>query len=88
MPWIIRRTDTFIESFRRVRDNSKVVAELARKIKRLQADPLHVGGWLSGSLHGKKSTRIAKQYRLIFLPDEREHIVYLILIEHRDHVYE
>ena len=64
MPWIIRRTDTFIESFRRVRDNSKLVSELARKIKRLQADPLHVGGWLSGSLHGKKSTRIAKQYRL------------------------
>jgi mRNA-degrading endonuclease RelE of RelBE toxin-antitoxin system len=88
MPWIIRRTDTFIESFRRVRDNSKLVSELARKIKRLQADPLHVGGWLSGSLHGKKSTRIAKQYRLIFLPDEREHIVYLILIEHRGHVYE
>jgi mRNA-degrading endonuclease RelE of RelBE toxin-antitoxin system len=88
MPWIIRRTDTFIESFRRVRHNSKVVSELARKIKRLQADPLHVGGWLSGSLHGKKSTRIAKQYRLIFLPDEREHIVYLILIEHRGHVYE
>ena len=88
MPWIIRHTDTFLESFRRVRDNSKVVSELARKIKRLQADPLHVGGWLSGSLHGKKSTRIAKQYRLIFLPDEREHIIYLILIEHRGHVYE
>lgn len=88
MPWIIRRTDTFVESFRRFRDNSKVVAELARKIKRLRADPQHVGGLLSGSLHGKKSTRIAKQYRLIFLPDEREHIVYLILIEHRDHVYE
>ena len=88
MPWIIRRTDTFLDSFRRVRDNSKLVSELARKIKRLQADPLHVGGWLSGSLHGKKSTRIAKQYRLIFLPDEREHIVYLILIEHRGHVYE
>ena len=56
-------------------------------IKRLQIDPLHVGGWLSGSLHGKKSTRIAKQYRLIFLPDEREHIVYLILIDPREHVY-
>jgi mRNA-degrading endonuclease RelE of RelBE toxin-antitoxin system len=36
----------------------------------------------------KKSTRIAKQYRLTFIPDEREHIVYLILIEHREHVYE
>jgi hypothetical protein len=60
MPRIIRRTDTFLESFHRVRDNSKVVAELARKIKRIQADPLHAGGWLSGSLHGKRSTRIIK----------------------------
>jgi hypothetical protein len=60
MPWIIRSTDTFIETFRKVRDNSKVISELARKIKRLQADPLHVGGWLSGSLHFKKSTRIKK----------------------------
>jgi hypothetical protein len=54
MPWIIRRTDTFLDSFRRVRDNSKLVSELARKIKRLQEDPLHVSGWLSGSLHFKK----------------------------------
>jgi mRNA-degrading endonuclease RelE of RelBE toxin-antitoxin system len=76
------------DSFHRVRDNSKVNAELARKIKRLQADPLHVGGWLSGSLHGKKSTRVAQQYRLIFIPNEREHIVYLLLIDHRKHVYE
>jgi len=60
MPRIIRRTDTFPENFHRVRDNSKVVAELARKIKRIQADPLHAGGWLSGSLHGKRSTRIIK----------------------------
>ncbi|GAB6284043.1 MAG: hypothetical protein STSR0009_02420 [Methanoregula sp.] len=88
MLWIIRRTDTFLESFRQVKDNSKVVSELAKKIKRLQEEPLHVGSWLSGSLHGKKSTRIAKQYRLIFRPDEREHIVYLILIDHREHVYE
>ena len=28
----------------------------------------------------KKSPRIARQYRLIFLPDEREHIVYLTLV--------
>lgn len=87
MPWIIKNTDTFVDSFRKIKDNSKIVSELARKIKRLQIDPLHVGGWLSGTLHGKKSTRIAKQYRLIFLPDEREHIVYLILIDPRKHVY-
>ena len=53
MPWIIKRTDTFLESFTRVKGNSKVVLELVRKIKRLQTDPVHVGGCLSGSLHGK-----------------------------------
>ena len=88
MTWIIRRTDTFRESFGQIKDNKKVITELARKIQRLQEDPLHVGGWLSGSLHGKKSTRIAKRYRLIFLPDEKEQVVYLILIDHREHVYD
>ncbi|MDP3563390.1 MAG: hypothetical protein Q8R70_02755 [Methanoregula sp.] len=64
MAWVIKRTDTFLESFSLVRNNKKVVAELGKKLKRLSEDPLHVGGWLSSSLHGKKSTRIAKQYRL------------------------
>jgi len=88
MAWIIRRTDTFLTSFDQVRDNKKVVAELKKKIQRLQDDPLHTGGWLSGSLHGKKSTRIAKRYRLIFLPDEREQVVYLVLIDHREQAYD
>ena len=87
MTWTVRRTDTFLESFSRVRDNKTVVTELAKKIRRLQEDPLHVGGWLSGPLHGKKGTRIAKRYRLVFQPDEREHSVYLILIDHRKNVY-
>jgi len=88
MAWVVKRTDTFLESFAQVRDNKKVIAELGKKLARLQEDPLHVGGWLSGSLHGKKSTRIAKQYRLIFLPDEREQVVYLVLIDRREHVYD
>jgi mRNA-degrading endonuclease RelE of RelBE toxin-antitoxin system len=88
MAWAIKRTDTFLESFAQVRDNKKVIAELGKKLARLSEDPLHVGGWLSGSLHGKKSTRIAKQYRLIFLPDEREQVVYLVLIDRREHVYD
>ena len=88
MAWVIKRTDSFLESFTKVRSNKKVVAELAKKLTRLYEDPLHVGGWLSGSLHGKKSTRIAKQYRLIFLPDEREQVVYLVLIDQREHAYD
>jgi len=88
MAWVIKRTETFLESFSMVRSNKKVVAELGKKLKRLSEDPMHVGGWLSGSLHGKKSTRIAKQYRLIFLPDESEQVVYLVLIDQREHAYD
>jgi mRNA-degrading endonuclease RelE of RelBE toxin-antitoxin system len=88
MVWVIKRTDTFLESFALVRTNKKVVAELGKKLARISEDPLHVGGWLSGSLHGKKSTRLAKQYRLIFLPDAGEQVVYLVLIDHREHVYD
>jgi mRNA-degrading endonuclease RelE of RelBE toxin-antitoxin system len=88
MAWVIKRTDTFLETFAQVRNNKKVITELSKKLTRLVEDPLHVGGWLSGSLHGKKSTRIAKQYRLIFLPDEREQVVYLVAIDHREHAYD
>jgi len=88
MAWVIKRTDTFLESFASVRDNKKIIAELRKKLARLSEDPAHVGGWLSGSLHGKKSTRLAKKYRLIFIPDEREQIVYLVLIDHREHAYD
>lgn len=61
--------------------------ELGKKLQRLKQDPLNTGGWLSGALHGKKATRIAKRYRLIFLPDERERTVYLIAIDHRRRIY-
>ncbi|HDY74497.1 MAG TPA: type II toxin-antitoxin system mRNA interferase toxin, RelE/StbE family [Euryarchaeota archaeon] len=87
MKWTVKRTDTFLESLRTIRKNRKALEELDKKIKRLRKDPLNVGGWLTGELHGKKSTRIAKRYRLIFTPDEKEKIVYLNLIDHRAHVY-
>jgi len=86
MEWTIRRTDTFIESLSKVKGNKEVIIELGKKLQRLKQDPLNTGGWLSGALHGKKATRIAKRYRLIFLPDERERAVYLIAIDHRQHV--
>ncbi|MFA6759289.1 MAG: hypothetical protein WCR61_08230 [Bacteroidales bacterium] len=87
MEWAIRRTDTFVESLSRVKGNKEVIIELGKKLQRLKQDPLNTGGWLSGALHGKKATRIAKHYRLIFLPDERERTAYLIAIDHRQHVY-
>ncbi len=87
MTWTVKRTDTFLESLKTIRKNKKALGELDKKIKRLQEDPLHLGGWLSGELHGKRSTRIAKRYRLIFTPDEIEKIVYLNWIDHREHAY-
>jgi len=88
MSWTIKRTDTFLESLAKIKGNKEALLELGKKIKRLTKDPLHTGGWLTGALHGKKSTRVAKRYRLIFLPDEKEQVVYLIAIDHREHVYE
>ncbi|MDI6654617.1 MAG: type II toxin-antitoxin system RelE/ParE family toxin [Candidatus Hydrothermarchaeota archaeon] len=87
MTWMVKRTDTFLVSLKALRKNKRALEELDKKIKRLQEDPLHVGGWLSGGLHGKKSTRIAKRYRLIFTPDETSRAVYLNWIDHREHVY-
>lgn len=88
MTWVVKRTDTFLESLKAIKKNEKALEELDKKIKRLQEDPIHVGGWLSGELHGKKATRITKKYRLIFTPDKVEKIVYLNWIDHREHAYQ
>lgn len=61
MSWAIKRTDTFLESLACIREKRETLVELGKKLKRLQEDPLHTGGWLPGSLHGKKATRIAKR---------------------------
>ena len=87
MTWVVKRTDTFLVSLKTIKKNKKALEELDKKVKRLQEGPSHVGGWLSGELHGKKSTRITKRYRLIFTPDETEKVVYLNWIDHRKHVY-
>lgn len=87
MTWVVKRTDTFLESLKIIRKDNQAIEELDKKIRRLQEDPLHVGGWLSGELHGKRSTRIRKRFRLIFTPDENEKVVYLNWIDHRDYVY-
>ena len=88
MTWAVKRTDTFRYSLKAIRKNKEALAELDKKIKRLQEDPLHLGGWLSGELHGKKSTRISRKYRLIFTPTETEKVVYLNWIYHRKTAYE
>jgi mRNA-degrading endonuclease RelE of RelBE toxin-antitoxin system len=88
MIWVVKRTDTFLDSLRAIRKNKEALTELDNKLKRLQDDPLHVGGWLSGELHGKKSTRISRRYRLIFTPVEKEKVVYLNWIDHLKTAYD
>ncbi|MEI6292548.1 MAG: hypothetical protein WCP36_02630 [Methanomicrobiales archaeon] len=88
MSWTIKRTDTFLESLSSIKGNKEALSELGKKLNRLREDPLHTGGWLSGALQGKKATRVAKRYRLIFLPVENEQVVYLIALDHRENVYE
>ncbi len=88
MTWVVKRTETFLDSLKAIRRNKEALTELDKKIKRLQEDPLHLGGWLSGELHGKKSTRISRKYRLIFTLNETEKVVYLNWIDHRKSAYE
>ena len=58
MTWVVKRTDIFLDSLKAIRKNKTAIAELDNKTKQPQQDPLYVGGWLSGDLHGKRSTRI------------------------------
>ena len=86
MEWTIRRTDTFIESLSKVKGNKEVIIELGKNFNP-ETGPPQYRRLAFSALHGKKATRIAKRYRPIFLPDERERTVYLIAIDHRQHVY-
>ena len=85
--WTVKRTDTFDQTLKKYKKNNELLSELDKKIKRLQIDPENVGGYLSGSLHGYKSTRLVKNFRLIFSIDKKNKIVYLEAIDHRKNVY-
>lgn len=85
--WIVKRTDTFLKHLKKHKNNHPLLTELDKKIKRLKEDPFVVGGELAGNLHGHKSTRLAKNFRLVFSIDEQEKAVYLEAIDHRKDIY-
>jgi len=85
--WLVKRTDPFLKHLKKQRTNHELLQALDKKIKRLQEDPTIVGGNLAGDLHGLKSTRLIKNFRLIFKIDEGNKIVYLVAIDHRKDVY-
>ncbi len=86
--WEIKRTETFLKALRKFKNNHELLHELEQKIPRLQDNPLAVGGELGGILHGLRSTRLAKKFRLIFSVNISEKAVYLEALDHRETVYD
>lgn len=87
MVYEIKVTDTFSKQFKKHDRDGEFVSALDKKIEKLKINPLDLGGFLSGKLHGYKSTRIVRKFRLIFRIDELSRIVYLSAIDHRKIVY-
>ena len=88
MSYEIVITDTFSKEFKKHKKDGEFVNALDKKIERLKEDPNNVGGFLSGKLHGYKSTRIIRKFRLIFKIVEQEKKVYLSAIDHRKSAYD
>lgn len=77
MVWVVERPDSFLKDVAEHRKNSELLNALGNKIKRLETDPLTVGGKLCGRLHGKQSTRLVRKFRRIFSIDEQKKSVFV-----------
>ena len=87
MIWKIVVTETFSKEFKKYKKDSEFINALNKKMERLRKDPEVVGGFLSGRLHGYKSTRIVRKYRLIFKIVKENREVKLMAIDHRKFDY-
>lgn len=85
--WVVKRTDTFLKYLKKHKNNHELLTELDKKIRRLKKDPSSVGGNLAGNLHGHKSTRLSKNFRLVFIIDDKNKLVYLEALDHRKEIY-
>ena len=88
MKWEIKRTETFSKEFKKHKNDGEFVRALGAKLERLKENPENVCGYLSGRLHGYKSTRIVGKYRLVFKIIKEENAVYLTAMDHRKFAYE
>jgi len=86
MVWIVIISERFSEEFKKFEKDKQFVDALESKIKRLQENP-DIGGHLAGRLHGYKSIRLVRKYRIIFRVDEGEKKIYLVAIDHRGYDY-
>ncbi len=87
LSWTVKKTDTFLAFLKKHKHNTELFNQLDKKIQRLQEDPFVIGGLLAGPLAGKRSTRLLKNFRLIFSIEEDQKIVYLEALDHRKDVY-
>jgi len=87
MVWDIAETKAFSKEFKIFKKNKELLTALDKKLQRLRNDPEGVGGNLSGSLSGHKSTRLIGKLRLVFKIVPSQNTVYLIGIDHRKHDY-
>lgn len=78
-------TDNFSREFKKYKKDQEFLRALDNKIQRLKQNPEEIGGFLSGKLHGYKSTRIIRKFRVIFRIEDKK--VYLMSIDHRKSVY-
>jgi mRNA interferase RelE/StbE len=67
------------------RCDRKLFQRIIKKIESLEALPLQ-GKPLVGNHKGEFSLRIGN-YRIIYMIDETEHIIYVLTAKHRKHVY-
>ncbi len=87
MKWKIISTKTFSQEFKKYKRDKEFVKTLNKKIKRLQENSEIIGGYLSGKLHGYKSTRIVKNFKLIFKITYNKKEVFLSAIDHKKFDY-
>lgn len=85
--WTIKRTDTFLKYLKKHKNNNELFTEIDKKIKRIKENPFIIGGNLSGKMYGLKSTRLVKNFRLIFSIDDKNQTVYLEAVDHRKNAY-
>jgi len=68
-----------------LKSDRKIFNRVLANIESLAELPKH-GKALTGNHKGEYSLRAGK-YRIIYEPDVKKHIVYILTIKHRKHVY-
>jgi mRNA-degrading endonuclease RelE of RelBE toxin-antitoxin system len=88
MTYELVATATLKKALQQHRRDRALLDAVDTKLARLRADPHHVGKPLAGQLHGFHTTRLVKNFRLLFTIDVAAHTVTLEALDHRKDVYD